>query len=70
MKTEELKKRVCPKCGQVFHGHPAISRENSEMLLCADCGTRESLTSIGIDEAEQEKILEVIHRHCVSGVNN
>ena len=66
MKTQELEKRVCPKCGQVFHGHPAISRENSELLICADCGTRESLASIGIDEAEQEKILEVIHRHCVS----
>lgn len=62
MKTEDFKKRICPKCGQVFQGHPAISRENSEMLICPDCGTREALESIGVKADEQEKILETIHR--------
>ncbi|WP_283250133.1 hypothetical protein [Ruminococcus bromii] len=31
-------------------------------ILCPDCGTREALESIGVDETEQEKILDTIHR--------
>lgn len=29
--------------------------------ICTDCGTREALESIGVDETEQEKILDTIH---------
>lgn len=57
---------VCPRCGQTYHGRPALSRKDNRTLLCPDCGTREALESIGVDEKEQEKILDTIHR-CRNG---
>lgn len=54
--------RICPRCRNVYHGAPALSRKDNETLLCPDCGTREALESIGVETAEQEKILETIHR--------
>lgn len=53
---------ICPKCGQKFTGHPALSREDEEMLICPDCGTREALDTLGISTDEQEKIIQAIHR--------
>lgn len=53
---------VCPRCGQTYHGRPAVSRADNKTPLCPDCGTREALESIGVDEKEQEQILEAIHR--------
>jgi len=53
---------ICPKCGQQFTGHPALSRRDNKTLICPDCGTREALESIGVDVKEQEKILATIHR--------
>ena len=52
--------RTCPICGKVYRGIPATSRENGEPI-CPDCGTREALSSIGVDEDEQKKILDIIH---------
>jgi len=57
---------VCPRCGQTYYGRPALSRKDNRTLLCPDCGTREALESIGVDEKEQEKILDTIHR-CQNG---
>lgn len=57
---------VCPRCGKAYHGPPALSRENNETLICPDCGTRQALQSIGVDTAEQEQIIETIHRHMES----
>ena len=54
--------RICPKCGKHYHGTPALSREDNETLICPDCGTREALEGIGVDSAEQEQILDTIHR--------
>lgn len=54
--------RTCPRCGAIYTGHPALSRTDNETLICPDCGTREALESIGVDKAEQEQILEAIHR--------
>lgn len=54
---------ICPRCGKAYHGPPALSREDNETLICPDCGTRQALQSIGVDTAEQEQILETIHRH-------
>lgn len=54
--------RICPLCGEAYAGHPAISRTDNETLICADCGTREALASIGISEAEREKIISIINR--------
>ena len=53
----------CPKCGKPYTGHPALSRRDNTTLICSDCGTREALEDIGIDSEEQEKILNIIHRH-------
>lgn len=55
-------KRICPKCGRMYTGHPAIARDNSK-FICPDCGTREALESIGVGAFEQERILDIIHRH-------
>ena len=57
---------ICPRCGKAYHGPPALSREDNETLICPDCGTRQALQSIGVDTAEQEQIIETIHRHMES----
>lgn len=54
--------RICPRCGKAYHGAPALSRVDSETIICPDCGTREALESIGVKPSEQEEILETIHR--------
>lgn len=53
--------RTCPSCGGVYSGHGAVSRADNLTVICPDCGTREVLESIGVDEKEQEKILKSIH---------
>ena len=53
---------ICPKCGQKYTGHPALSREDGEMLICPDCGTREALDTLGISADEQDKIIKSIHQ--------
>ena len=63
MKTEVTELKICPRCGKAYHGAPALSRADSETLICPDCGTRQALQSIGVDTAEQEQIIETIHRH-------
>ena len=54
--------RKCPKCGKLFSERGAVSRVDNITIICSDCGTREALESIGVDETEQEKILDTIHR--------
>ena len=54
MKYEPAITAMCPKCGKTYTGRPAISREDNETPICADCGTQEALASIGIDESEQK----------------
>ena len=56
--------RTCPICGRSYTGQPALSRTDNETLICPDCGTRQALASIGVDEKEQEEILATIHRNC------
>lgn len=53
---------VCPRCGQSYREHPALSRLDNETLICPDCGTREALDSIGVKPDEQEQIIASIHR--------
>ena len=62
MKTGISKTRVCPLCGKAYTEHPALSRIDGETLICGDCGTRQALESIGVADAEQDKILHTIHR--------
>lgn len=57
-----IKLSVCPHCGRTYSEHPALSRVDSETLICPDCGTREALESIGVSVEEQDSIIETIHR--------
>lgn len=57
-----IKLSVCPRCGRTYSEHPALSRVDSETLICPDCGTREALESIGVSVEEQDSIIETIHR--------
>ena len=66
MKHTDGKQRVCPRCGQAYRGRPAVSRVDNKTPLCPDCGTREALESIGVDEKEQDSILAAIHG-CAEG---
>ncbi len=61
MKTE-MQNRICPKCGAIYTGVPALSREDSRTLICPDCGILESLESLEICTEEREKILSIIHQ--------
>ena len=62
MKTEKRSNiKICPKCGQHYTGHPAISRVDNATPICSECGIREALESIGITPEEQEEIL-ALHR--------
>ena len=54
--------KICPRCHKAYRGVPALSRADGQTLICPDCGTREALDSIGVEPAEQEKILDSIHR--------
>ncbi len=63
MKDNVTRTAVCPLCGRIYHGHPALSRTDSKTLICPDCGTRQALESIGVAAEEQEQIIETIHRH-------
>ena len=65
MKTTETMTRICPRCGCVYRGCPAISRADNTPI-CSDCGTREALITIGVSKEEQDKIISVIHQHTES----
>ena len=54
--------KICPRCGKPYHDVPSLSRMDNETLICPDCGTREALESIDVDQAEQDEILAIIHR--------
>ena len=47
--------RICPLCGKTYYEPPALSRTDNKSEICTD--------SLGIDEEEQNKILETIHRY-------
>lgn len=61
MKEETRHRSVCPKCGAVYFERPAISRIDNTTAICPDCGTREALMTLGIDEEEQDQIIRAIH---------
>jgi len=67
MKENVRNRAVCPQCGAIYHGRPAISRLDNQTAICPDCGTREALMTLGIGEDEQDQILEAIHR-CQEGM--
>ena len=57
---EEIK-TICPKCGKEYKGVPALSREDNETVICPECGTRESLHSVGMEESEIERIVQALY---------
>lgn len=67
MKIETTLTAICPKCGQTYHERPAISRTDNKTPICPDCGTREALQGLGISTAEQEEIIDAIHRSMSRG---
>jgi len=62
MKEKYTHPTICPKCGQTFTEHPALSRLDNKTLICPDCGTREALETLGIAPKEQDEILQTIHQ--------
>ncbi len=63
MKSAEKLTRICPLCNKAYAERPALSRTDNATFICPDCGTRQSLESIGISKDEQEKILSIMHKH-------
>lgn len=59
---DEQKTAIFPKCGKAYSGYPALSRVDGVTSICPDCGTREALDAVKMDKAEQDKIIEEIHR--------
>ena len=51
------KTAVCPKYGKTYKGYPALSRVDSKTEICPECATREALDAIGMEQAEQDKII-------------
>lgn len=62
MKTKTRETKMCLRCGNEYNETPALSRVDNETLICPDCGTREALESIGVNQEEQEQIIDTIHR--------
>ncbi len=62
MNGKAVTEHICPRCGKMYAGRPAMARDNSGPI-CPDCGTREALASIGVDALEQKRILDIIHQH-------
>ena len=54
--------KICPRCGQAYYEAPALSRIDNQTPICPDCGTREALESMDVDQEEQEVILAIINR--------
>ena len=63
MKTKGEQTRICPRCGQAYTDHPALSRRDNATMICPDCGTREALEYVGVSEEEREKIIQTIHKY-------
>lgn len=62
VKTDKMEDMaVCPLCGNIYEGRPALSRRDNQTQICPDCGTREALESIGVSREEQDEILRTIH---------
>ena len=62
MKTDKPVSAICPLCGKLYSGVPALSRTYNQTPICPDCGIRQALESIGVSKEEREKILSVMHR--------
>ena len=55
--------RVCPLCQKIYYEPSALSRTDNKTEICTDCSTRQALFTLGINEEEQNAILNIIHRY-------
>ncbi len=64
MKNEQrIEPKICPMCGKEYSAPPALSRVDGRTYICPECGTREALSTLGIDEEDQEHIVDLIYTH-------
>ena len=64
MKNEIINNgRICPICGKIYYEPSGLSRTDNKTEICTDCSTRQALVTLGINEEEQNAILEIIHRY-------
>ena len=35
--------RLCPVCGKMYSGYPALSRKDNKTEICSECGVREAI---------------------------
>lgn len=64
MKAErQIQPKICPMCGREYTAPPALSRVDPQTYICPKCGTREALATLGIDEEDQEQIVDLIYAH-------
>ena len=40
---EPTETRKCPKCGELYTGYSAISRDDDKTEICPGCGLREAM---------------------------
>ena len=52
---------TCPKCGNMYSGRPAISREDNCTEICPSCGVREALEAAGLSGKLQNEILTEVN---------
>ena len=52
--------KICPRCGQIYRTRSAIARDGSGDI-CPDCGIFDALDTIGMNKAEQQKILMAVY---------
>ena len=43
MKTDKPVSAICPLCGKLYSGVPALSRTDNQTPICPDCGIRQAL---------------------------
>ena len=60
MEQVNIEKRTCPICGQEYRNHPAISREDNVTPICPNCGIRQSLKALGVNDDEIEDFFKII----------
>lgn len=44
---ETREEHICPKCGNLYLGFPAISRVDNKTEICSRCGQMEALQQFG-----------------------
>ena len=55
--------KICPRCGQVYHEPPALSRIDDQTLICPDCGKKIDIFGHSkLEEVAKETGLDILGR--------